>query len=170
MPLCATLLRLAVEPALYRPLWSEQILREVGDALETKLGLTKEQRGKRIARMRAAFPEAVVAITNEMVTALTGFPDPNDCHVVAAAIMGHANAIVTCNTKHFPPECLQQYGVLCHHPDDFLIHQYGLGRDRVLSQLDYQAANIKQDRATLLNELRKAVPRFADLVVTGKVN
>jgi predicted nucleic acid-binding protein len=170
MPLCDTLLRFAEEPALYRPVWSEEILREVGEVLETKLGCTKEQREKRIAKMRAAFPEAVVEIDDEIVKALRGFPDKDDCHVVAAAILGHANAIVTSNTKHFPSECLGKYGILCQHPDDFLIHQYYLSRERVLEQLDYQAANIKRDRIILVRELRKAVPKFAELVLTGKAS
>jgi hypothetical protein len=33
MPLCDTLLRLAEDPAMYRPLWSEAILTEVATAL-----------------------------------------------------------------------------------------------------------------------------------------
>jgi predicted nucleic acid-binding protein len=165
MPLCDTLLRLAEEPALYRPLWSEQILAEVSTVLESKFKCNKEQCEKRISRMRAAFPEAVIDIAGDFVKGLTGFPDENDCHVVAAAILGHANAIITSNTKHFPRECLEKYNVLCHHPDDFLIHQYSLDRDRVLSQLDAQAANIRQDRTQLLKELTKAVPKFVDLVV-----
>jgi hypothetical protein len=37
MCLCDTLLRLAEEPAMYRPLWSNEILQEVGTALETKI-------------------------------------------------------------------------------------------------------------------------------------
>jgi hypothetical protein len=45
MCLCDTLLRLAEEPAMYRPLWSDAILQEVGDALETKLHLTPDQAG-----------------------------------------------------------------------------------------------------------------------------
>jgi hypothetical protein len=57
MPLCDTLLRLAEEPALYTPIWSEQILREAGDALEKKLRRTAQQRLRRIQAMRAAFPK-----------------------------------------------------------------------------------------------------------------
>ncbi len=37
MALCDLLLRLAEEPAMYRPLWSEQILTEMAKALKTKL-------------------------------------------------------------------------------------------------------------------------------------
>ena len=36
MCLCDTLLRFAEEPALYRPLWSELILKETGDGLVSK--------------------------------------------------------------------------------------------------------------------------------------
>jgi hypothetical protein len=42
--LCDTLLRLAEDPAMYRPLWSSEILREVGDALESKINLSPPQR------------------------------------------------------------------------------------------------------------------------------
>jgi len=43
MPLCDTLLRLAEEPAMYRPMWSEEILQEVGAALEKRLKRTPAQ-------------------------------------------------------------------------------------------------------------------------------
>ena len=38
MPLCDTLLRLAEDPSMYRPLWSGNILQEVGNVLQNKLG------------------------------------------------------------------------------------------------------------------------------------
>jgi len=62
MPLCDTLLRLAEDPSMYRPLWSDQILQEVGIALEKKLGYSTAQTGYRLARMKEAFPEALVCI------------------------------------------------------------------------------------------------------------
>ena len=61
MPLCDTLLRLAEEPGLYRPLWSEEILHEVSHALE-EFGYTQQQRDRRLQAMRTAFPEAIVDV------------------------------------------------------------------------------------------------------------
>jgi hypothetical protein len=58
MCLCDTLLRLAEDPALYRPIWSPQILQEVGDALESKIKLTREQRDYRLNQLDLAFPES----------------------------------------------------------------------------------------------------------------
>jgi PIN domain-containing protein len=169
MPLCDTLLRLAEEPGLYRPLWGEEILQEVSSAL-AKLGYNQAQRERRLQAMRLAFPEAIVEVPEEIVRALGSLPDQRDCHVVAVGIVRSANAIVTLNKKHFPPECLEKYGILCQNPDDFLIHQYHLARERVLNQLDYQAANIKQDRTCLAKELSKVAPNFAKLVTTGKID
>jgi hypothetical protein len=61
MSLCDLHLRLAEEPALYRPLWSEQILEEMSRALETKLGRPPEDTAWRRKQMNQAFAEGICA-------------------------------------------------------------------------------------------------------------
>lgn len=53
-------------------------------------------------------------------------PDLNDRHVVAAAVVGHADAIVTFNLKDFPAELIDKFGIDVQHPDDFLMNQLQL--------------------------------------------
>jgi hypothetical protein len=60
------------------------------------------------------------------LTRCLALPDPNDNHVLAAAIAGHADCIVTTNTKDFPPELLTPHGVHAIHPDDFIVNQWDL--------------------------------------------
>ena len=50
-------------------------------------------------------------------------PDPNDRHVLAAAIRCNADAIITMNLKDFPEEALTPYGIDVVHPDDFIYYQ-----------------------------------------------
>jgi predicted nucleic acid-binding protein len=166
MPLMDTLLRLAEEPSLYRPLWSDPILQEVGNCLEQKLRYTPEQVSKRLTVMREHFPEAIIPIPPNLLASLQCMPDPNDRHVLAAAIRGHANAIVTLNIKHFPEGCIREYDLVVQHPDEFLAHQFHMNPDLVLEKLDAQAAAIKKDREAVIALLRKRVqaPNFADLV------
>lgn len=162
MPLCDTLLRLAEHPAFYRPLWSEEILREVGDVLENRLGYSLAQRERRITQMKRAFPEAVV----QLPVKLDSFncPDAKDRHVLAAAVRGQANAIITSNTKHFPEACIEEYGLLCQSPDDFLVHQFWLNPPLVMDKLDQQAAVIRKTRTDMIEKLRRDVPQFAELI------
>lgn len=47
-------------------------------------------------------------------------PDRNDRHVVAAAIQGRAEIIVTFNLQDFPKKSLSPWGLVAQHPDDFL--------------------------------------------------
>jgi predicted nucleic acid-binding protein len=157
------LLRLAEEPAMYRPLWSEQILTEMTVAMRTKLHRTVSEVTWRKNQMCEAFPEAMVVVPTELLRAVECIPDENDRHVLAAAIMARANAIVTQNTKHFPADCLGKFGVLCQTADDFLIHQYHLCPQIVLDKLDDQAAGIGQNRSYVLGSLRMSAREFSKI-------
>jgi predicted nucleic acid-binding protein len=163
MPLCDTLLRLAEHPALYRPLWSEGILAEAGRILTGKLHLTPQQAVRRLDAMREAFPEALVKVPPRLLETLD-CPDANDRHVLAAAVRGQANVIVTDNRRDFPEECRAEYGILCETPDDFLIHQFHLNPALVFEKLDQQGATIRQTRADIIQRLEKPTPQFAKLL------
>jgi predicted nucleic acid-binding protein len=167
MPLCDTLLRLAEEPAMYRPLWSERILLELGNALERKLKRTAFQRERRVLAMRGAFPEAEISFPEDLAKGVTCIPDLNDRHVVAAAIFGAADIIVTLNKKHFPANCIEQYGLVCETPDEFLMRQFHLAPELVLEKVDMQAAALSQGRSFIVQLLQTMTPGFASLVEKG---
>jgi predicted nucleic acid-binding protein len=158
------LLRLAEEPALYRPLWSEQILTEMTRAMRTKLHRTEAEVGWRKSQMCEAFPEAMVNVPSELIKAIECLPDEDDRHVLAAAVMAGANTIVTQNTKHFPKACLEKFGVLCQTADDFLIHQYHLCPQLLLDKLDDQAAGIGQNRTYVIASLKASAREFSKIV------
>src|SRR5580693_1823723 len=164
MALCDLLLRLAEEPAMYRPLWSEQILTEMARALKTKLHRSSEAAAWRRQQMKEAFPEAMVTFPSALLKAVECIPDKDDRHVLAAAIIAQANAIVTQNTRHFPKDCCQKCGVLCQTPEDFLIDQYRLHPQLVLDKLDDQAAGTGQKREFVVGSLTASVPKFCELV------
>jgi len=52
--------------------------------------------------------------------------DPKDRHVLAAAVRGNADAMVTANLKDFPPTALAPYELEALHPDEFLLDQLAL--------------------------------------------
>jgi predicted nucleic acid-binding protein len=164
MALCDLLLRLAEEPAMYRPVWSEQILTEMTKALRTKLHRSTEQAAWRRQQMKEAFPEAMVTAPSALLKGVECIPHKDDRHVLATAIVAHANVIVTQNIKYFPKDCCHKYSVLCHTPDDFLIDQYNLHPQLVLDKLDDQAAGISQNREFVVASLKAAVPKFCKLV------
>jgi predicted nucleic acid-binding protein len=165
MPLCETLLRLAEEPALYRPLWSDPILREVGAVL-VRMKYTTAQVDRRLDAMRNTFPEASVVIPDNLAQSLTCIPDPNDRHVLAAAIVGKANGILTLNRRHFPSDCLAQYEIDRMAPDEFLLNQFHLNPQAVLDKIDAQAAAIRETRDAVVRRFREQLqaPMFADIL------
>ncbi len=164
MALCDTLLRLAEEPAMYRPVWSDPILDEVAKVLESGFRKSPAQVSRRLAQMKRSFPEAVVPVPPELLSAANCIPDRGDRHVLAAAIMAHADVIVTQSIKHFPKECLEKFGVQCQSPDEFLIQQYQLSPQLVLDKLEDQGTDIAQDRWFVIKSLRLSVPEFCRLV------
>ena len=105
---------------LYAPLWSDRILEEWARAAG-KLGAE----GAAVARgdavlMQASFPRATVRVNAGLEQRLW-LPDPNDIHVLAAAIAGSADVIVTANAKDFPRGLLAEEGLSRADPDGFLL-------------------------------------------------
>lgn len=104
---------------LYTPLWSDRILEEWARAT-VKLGPGAEEiaRGE-VAVLRAEFPGASVA-PRPGLEARLHLPDPADVHVLAAAITGGADVIVTFNAQDFPRHVLAEDGIARMDPDQFL--------------------------------------------------
>ena len=163
--LADTLLRVA-EKGMYRPLWSDRILREAQDAIEEiHPGIDVD---KRFADMRMAFDDALVTGWEGLEAGIS-LPDEDDRHVVAAAIRGDGQAIVTVNVADFPATALDPLGLEAVHPDDFLLDQLDLSPSTVVRVIREQAARTKrppltpQDLASLLS--RAGVPGFADEIL-----
>ncbi|SFL88465.1 RSP_2648 family PIN domain-containing protein [Shimia aestuarii] len=103
----------------FRPLWSARILEEWARAAR-KLGPTGEAQARgEIALLRAAWPGAEVTWKPSLEDRLW-LPDAADAHVLAAAIAGSADAIVTMNAKDFPRNVLAEEGVERIDPDTLL--------------------------------------------------
>lgn len=102
---------------LYHPLWSDRILEEWARAARRK-GFGDDARTF-IPAMEAQFPHAKVP-PRPGLEARLHLPDPADIHVLATAITGSADVIVTLNAADFPRHVLRAEGVEREGPDGFL--------------------------------------------------
>lgn len=107
--------------------WTTRIEDEWIRSLQNQRPELTGKLGTRRDSMRDAVPDWEVpeAAWSSLVKGLQ-LPDPNDAHVLAAAIAGHADCIVTSNLKDFPNSLLLQYGIESVDPDTFIINQWDL--------------------------------------------
>jgi predicted nucleic acid-binding protein len=104
---------------LYQPLWSARILEEWARAA-ARFGPVDEAMARAsIALLQDEFPQALVQ-PRPGLEARLHLPDENDIHVLATAVAGHADAIVTSNAADFPRGVLAGEGVERRDPDGFL--------------------------------------------------
>lgn len=139
LPLADTLLRLA-EAELFRPLWSDAVLAELRDVLvNVHPRMAAGAADRRIGHMTSSFSEACVTGWEALEAGLD-LPDPDDRHVLAAALIGRADVIVTANLKHFPDQVLEPLGMTAQGADEFLLNQLDLEPDVAIAALHGQAA------------------------------
>lgn len=69
-------------------------------------------------------------------------PDPDDRHVLAAAIRGHADCIVTANLADFPKDYMARFDLEVIHPDDFLVLQMDLDKLRAMATFKAMRSNL----------------------------
>jgi len=110
---------------LFRARWSEEILDEwTRNLLALKPQLEDSIRAQQTA-MRDHFPEALVIGHAPLVGALD-LHDPDDRHVLAAAIQCGAQHIVTDNLVDFPADKLEPYDIEAIDADEFLSRTFDL--------------------------------------------
>jgi predicted nucleic acid-binding protein len=110
----------------FTPLWSPRILEEWRRAA---LRNGADDRVT-IALLEDRFRQAAVQVKDTDIEMLS-LPDVNDRHVLAAAITGEAEAIITFNLKDFPGRALARYDMRAIHPDAFLWSLYSDQPDSV---------------------------------------
>ena len=151
---------------LFRARWSRQVHAEWIAAVLRKRGDLAAETLEAIAtQMNIAVPEAVVDGYQGLVAGLT-LPDPDDRHVLAAAIVAGADVIVTFNLDDFPAAALAGVGLQASHPDAFFLGlesvDPGILADVAARDLaHYRNPPLTKDR--YLGDLAKAgVPRLVD--------
>lgn len=111
---------------LFRARWTDRIHEEWIEALlRNRPDLKREQLQRTRDLMDDAVPDCLVD-GYEGIEATVVLPDPDDRHVLAAAIKCGAGTIVTYNLDDFPAASLASYGLSAQHPDEFLEHAYHL--------------------------------------------
>lgn len=119
------LIRIAAA-GLVQARWTEQILDEVFRNLrEDRPDLSEERLTRTRSLMLTSVRDCLVTGYQPLISALD-LPDPDDRHVLAAAIRARAQVIVTDNLKDFPAEALRQWDIEPKDADEFICDQIGL--------------------------------------------
>jgi predicted nucleic acid-binding protein len=173
-PLRDLFLQLAVTD-IFKAKWSADIHREWIEALLRN----EPQRDRAVLErtrdlMDKATRDSLVSGYEPLIAALS-LPDPKDRHVLAAAIAGRCDVIVTQNLKDFPDRALASFNIEAQHPDEFLCNHLSLApglfcsavrkvRARLIhppySIEEYLATLTRQGLVATAGELRS----FADLL------
>ena len=124
-PLRDIFLQLAVDD-VFRAKWTSDIHREWIEAL---LRNEPHRNPAALERTRLLMDQAtrdcLVTGYEALISALS-LPDPDDRHVLAAAITARCDVIVTSNLQDFPKAAIAPYEIEVRHPDDFLSNHLDL--------------------------------------------
>lgn len=133
--------------------WSDQIIEECFRAvLRERPELSADNLLRTKHLMNIALPDANV-IGHEPLIESFHLPDPDDRHVLAAAVRIGAQAIVTFNIGDFPASALEPLGIETKHPDDFMIEALDLAPGAIAAAVNEQAAALRNPPKTIADLL-----------------
>lgn len=173
-PLRDFLLELAGS-GIFRARWTDRIHDEwIRNLLANRSDIAAERLARTRQMMNDAVLDSLVEGYDELIPALK-LPDPDDRHVLAAAIHSGADGIVTLNLKDFPAEVARQYTLDIIHPDDFLHQQFGLDPAAVVTTAQRCRMRLKKPpksaadyldtlEAQALPQLVAELKRFVDVI------
>jgi PIN domain len=141
-PLRDLLMYLAVKD-VYRPRWTDAIHEEwIRSVLERRPDLRRTQLERTRDLMNRNARDSLVTGYEGLIEGLT-LPDPDDRHVLAAAIHAGAEVIVTFNLADFPADALAVHGLEGRHPDVFCCGLLDTSLDASLEAVRLQRLSLK---------------------------
>jgi hypothetical protein len=146
---------------LLRAKWTDRIHAEwINAAIRDRPELDRARLERAAQLMNAGVLDCLVTGFEPLEAGLTSLPDPNDSHVLAAAIHCGAQEIVTFNLRDFPEPVLRAYGVKAIHPDSFVEHLLDLNSEAVIDA-------VRRIRRRLVNPPRSAEDMIANYETHG---
>lgn len=128
---------------LFRARWTDEIHREwIGNLLANEPHRERVKLERTRELMNKAVLDCLITGYEEIIETLT-LPDSDDRHVLAAAICGRADVIVTFNLKDFPKPVLDTFEIEAIHPDDFICHLLDFEPSQVCDALKAQRERLK---------------------------
>jgi len=136
------LMRLALTD-LYQAKWTKDIHKEwMRNLLKNRPDLTEKQLEQTRSKMDLHVRDCLVDGYEELIEGLR-LPDPNDRHILAAAIKANAQTIVTYNLSDFPSSIVSKYEMDIQHPDEFLRNLLDLAPARVIRTVQETRLSLK---------------------------
>lgn len=141
-PLRDLLMHLAMT-GLFRARWTDEIHDEwIRNVLLQRPDLKRQQLERTRQFMNVHAGNCLVTDYQSLIPTLS-LPDPDDRHVLAAAIHSGADVIVTYNLKDFPPDVLSSHGICAQHPDEFINDLLSVAPDVVCAAAQRQRLSLK---------------------------
>jgi len=128
--------------------------------------VAREQIRRKIEAMTAAFPEALITELGDLDS--LDLRDPDDRHVLAAAIQCGADCIVTHNLRDFTMSTLVKHNIRLEDPDQFLQSIAEMSPStlvkmtRVLRYVSQKTRRPHVPLGKLLDSLEKSAPIFSE--------
>lgn len=144
--------------------WTDQILDETFRNLKANrpdLDPAKLDRTREL--MNRAIRDVLVTGYEPIIDSLE-LPDPDDRHVLAAAIRAHAQVVVTNNLSDFPEGVLSGWDIEAKDPDDFLLDQFhidALAMHRIIQDIADTRRNPDSGVNEVLDSLEHDAPQTA---------
>lgn len=120
--------------------WIRNVLLDHSDVTRPQLERTR-------ALMNAIDSESLIIGYEHRIAGLV-LPDPDDRHVLAAALEAAAPTIVTFNRRDFPKATLKPLGVVAQPPDDFVCGLFEADPPAVIARVARQRESLKRPPRT----------------------
>ncbi len=152
------------DEGLFRARFTDEIINEWTRNLIKNKPSFEDSVRQQEAVIRNLFDDCLVTGHHPFIEVLD-LPDPDDRHVLAAAIRCSAQVIVTENLRDFPAATLDEYDIEALTADDFLVNTYSLFRSdgaRALRAVRNRYRNPPMTAADFILDLTRAgLPKLA---------